>query len=91
MANNEENISVSWHELPFYRSLSEQVLVFGVPRSVIMLNALVAFLFIINFHFFYILPISLLFHFGCIYVARKDDRFFDCMKIYQQKKSFYSD
>ena len=85
----EENASLPWFELPFYRSLTEQILFLGAPRAAIMVNALVAFLFIINFHFFYIIPISLLFHFGCIYVARSDDQFFDCLKVYQTKKNYY--
>lgn len=86
----EETKAVAWFELPFYRSLTEQILFLGVPRSAIMVNALVAFLFIINFHFRYILPMSLLFHFGCIYVARSDDQFFNCLRVYQSKKNFYS-
>ena len=77
----EENASIPWFELPFYRSMTEQILFLGAPRSAIMVNALVAFLFII--------PISLLFHFGCIYVARSDDQFFDCLKVYQTKKNYY--
>ena len=85
----EENKTLAWFELPFYRSLTEQILFLGAPRSAIMVNALIAFLFIINFHFWYILPVSLIFHFGCIYVARNDDQFFDCLKIYQSKKNYY--
>ena len=75
--DKEETKNVAWFELPFYRSLTEQILFLGAPRSAIMVNALIAFLFIINFHFWYIVPVSLIFHFGCIYVARNDDQFFD--------------
>ena len=46
----EETKSVAWFELPFYRSLTEQILFLGAPRSAIMVNALIAFLFIVNFH-----------------------------------------
>ena len=84
-----ESKGAEWYELPFYRSLTEQILFLGAPRAAIMLNALVAFLFIINFHFWYILPVNLLFHFGCIYVAKNDDQFFECLKTYQTKKNYY--
>ena len=84
-----ENKGAQRYELPFYRSLTEQILFLGAPRAAIMLNAMVAFLFIINFHFWYILPVNLLFHFGCIYVAKNDDQFFDCLKVYQKKKNYY--
>ena len=32
--------SVDWQVLPFYRSLSEQVLMLGVPKVVLVLNGL---------------------------------------------------
>ena len=31
MAEEKENQPVPWQYLPFYRSLSEQILLFGVP------------------------------------------------------------
>lgn len=37
---NEENKNVAWYELPFYRSLTEQILFLGAPRSAIMINTL---------------------------------------------------
>ena len=84
--DKEETKNVAWFELPFYRSLTEQILFLGAPRSAIMVNALIAFLFIINFHFWYILPINLLFHFGCIYVAKNDDQFFDWCDLFSNEK-----
>ena len=39
----EETKAVAWFELPFYRSLTEQILFLGAPRSAIMVNALIAF------------------------------------------------
>ena len=81
-----ENKGTQWYEFPFYRSLTEQILFLGAPRAAIMLNAMVAFLFIINFHFWYILPVNLLFHFGCIYVAKNDDQFFDCLRCIRRRK-----
>ena len=88
MDKENENVN-SWYSLPFYRSLTEQILFLGAPRAAIMLNALIAFMFIINFHFWYILPLSVIFHFGCIYLAKNDDQFFDCLKVYQGKKNYY--
>lgn len=78
-----------WFELPFYRSLSEQVLLFGASKSFIFFNGLVALLFIMYLHFWYILPICLILHFLCIYVSKNDDQFFDCLKFYIRKKNYY--
>ena len=85
-----EETSVSWQELVFYRSLTEQILFMGAPRVAIMLNAVIGFLFILNFHFFYIIPFNVLFHIGCVYVSKNDDQFFDCLRAYQAKKNYYT-
>ena len=85
----DDNQPVSWQVLPFYRSLTEQVLLFGVPRPLLMLNGVLAYIFIVNFHFFYILILNAIIHFGSIYVAKSDDQFFDCLRSYQSKKSYY--
>ncbi len=82
--------SVDWQVLPFYRSLSEQVLMLGVPKVVLILNGLVAFIFFVNFHFWYILIVNAIVHFGAIYLAKNDDQFFECLQNYQSKKNYYS-
>ena len=86
---NEDN-SVSWQELVFYRGLTEQFLFMGAPRVAIMLNGLIGFLFIVNFHFWYIIPFNIIFHIGCVYLSKHDDQFFDCLKAYQNKKNSYT-
>ena len=79
-----------WFELPFYRGLTEKALVLGVPKSVIAVNMLVAVLFILDFHFFYIIPLNILIHFGAIYVCKGDAQFFECLKYYISKKNYYT-
>ena len=82
--------SVPWQELPFYLSLSEQLLLLGAPKPVLAINGLVAFLFIVNLNFYWIVPLNILVHFGCIYLARNDQQFFDCLRAYIPKKDYYS-
>jgi type IV secretion system protein VirB3 len=86
---NEENESLPWFELPFYRSLSEQILLLGAPKAILILNGLIMVLFIVDFSFWMIIPINLLIHFGCIYLAKNDDQFFDCLRAYIHKKNYY--
>lgn len=86
---NEENESFPWFELPFYRSLSEQILLLGAPKPILILNGLILVLFIVDFHFWPIIPINLLIHFGSIYLAKNDDQFFDCLREYIHKKNYY--
>ena len=90
MADDEKTKAIPWQTLPFYRSLAEQVLLFGVPKPVIVLNAVLGYIFIFNFHFFYIIPICLILHVGAIALAKNDTQFFDCLKMYTSKKNYYS-
>ncbi|MGL5257600.1 MAG: VirB3 family type IV secretion system protein [Proteocatella sp.] len=85
----DENESYPWYGLPFYRSLSEQILMFGAPKGILILNGLLGFLFIVDFNFFWIIPVNILLHFGCIYLAKNDDQFFDCLREYIHKKNYY--
>jgi len=78
-----------WYELPFYRSLSEQILLLGAPKSILIINGLLMLIFIVDFNFFLIIPINLLIHFGCIYLSKNDDQFFDCLRVYIRKKNYY--
>lgn len=89
MSDSEDKIT-PWQTLPIYRSLTEQILILGVPKPILVLNFLVAFLFCFNLHFYYIIPISIVVHCGAIYLAKNDDQFFDCMKLYQGKRNYYS-
>lgn len=89
MAKESELENISWQELPFYKSLSERILLMGAPKPIIIINALVMLLFIIDFHFWEIIPVSLAFHFLCIYVSKNDEQFFEALKSYLHKKNYY--
>ncbi len=86
---DQSNNSLPWYQLPFYTSLSEQILLMGAPKSVLILNALICILFIVDFGFFYIIPITILMHFGCIYLSKNDQQFFDALREYIHKKNYY--
>lgn len=79
-----------WINLRFYKSLAEQVLIFGAPKTFIIANLIIAFLFILNFGFWYIVPVNIGLHFLCIYLAKDDPQFFDCLLVYIKKKNYYS-
>lgn len=85
-----ETEAESWYELGFSRGLTEPSLVLGVPTNALVMNALVAVFFLMNFHFWQILPISCIAHFGMVYVCKNDTRFFGCLQMYIYKKNYYS-
>lgn len=90
MAADQETQPIEWQVLPFRRSLSEKALMFGVPKAILVLNGLLAYMFIANFHFWYILAVNALVHFGSIYLAKNDDQFFECLRNYQMQQKYYS-
>lgn len=89
MADREEAVS-SWYDVDFFRGLTEPSLLAGVPKPVLVWNALFAVFLILNFGFFYILIFTFLLHFLAIYVCKSDVQFFDCIKSYMNKKRYYS-
>lgn len=85
----EEN-NFSWISLPMYSSLTERVLLLGAPKSVLAINIVVSLLCITNFHFWYILLISIPLQFFCAYLSEDDAWFFDAYGIYLGKDKYYS-
>lgn len=86
----EEESTASWYHLPFYRALTEPILVLGAPRTVLIVNGAVSFMFVMYFHFVYILALSVVLHLLCVHITRGDAQFFDCFWKYLSRKNYYS-
>ena len=89
MADKEE-AARSWYDVDFFRGLTEPSLLAGVPKPVLVWNAMFAVFLILNFGFFYILIFTFLLHFLAIYVCKSDVQFFAWIKSYMNKKRYYS-
>lgn len=74
---------------PLLKSLTQQILLCGAPRKIIILNTMFAFLFILSFKTFYLIPINLIIHCLSVYITKFDEQFFDCLHRYLSKKKFY--
>ena len=83
------NDTQSWFELGFSRGLTEPALSAGVPKAALVINGVVAFLFIIDFGFWPILIVTLAVHFGSVYVCKGDNQFFECLRAYLNEKDYY--
>lgn len=75
--------------LPMYRALTEKVLFLGAPPELILLNAGVGLLCMQTFHFFWILPLNVIFHFSVLYISKFDTRVFECFMRYFKEKDYY--
>lgn len=78
------------YTLPLFRSLTEQVLFAGAPRIVIAGNCMILAFFVISMHFFWIIPLNIIVHFGAIYLTKYDDQFFECLLGYIRKSNYYT-
>jgi type IV secretion system protein VirB3 len=87
MAKEGSNANV--FSLPLYRALTEPILLAGAPPQMIVFNAMIFSIFVFSFHFFWIIPLNVIIHFGIIYVTKKDPQAFECLSAYLHQKSSY--
>ncbi|HOJ78516.1 MAG TPA: VirB3 family type IV secretion system protein [Bacillota bacterium] len=78
------------YRIPIHHSLTEQILLGGVPRGIAILNGTLAAAFALGMHTITPLPICLVVHIVAMFAAKKDPQFFDCFKRHIQQKSYYS-
>ncbi|WP_423794203.1 VirB3 family type IV secretion system protein [Megamonas hypermegale] len=74
---------------PLYKSLTQQILLCGAPRKIIIFNIAFAALCFLTFKVYYLLIVNIAIHFISAYITKFDDQFFDCLHRYLSKKKFY--
>jgi type IV secretory pathway TrbD component len=77
-------------EVPIHRSLTEPILMAGVPRTMAILNGTVAAALVLGLHFILGIPICLIIHMAAVIATKKDPQFFDCFRRLIKQKSYYS-
>jgi len=77
-------------EMPLHRSLTEQILMAGVPRTIAIINGTIAAAFGIGLQSFYVIPISLALHCAAVVMTKRDPQFFDCFRRHIKQKRYYS-
>jgi type IV secretion system protein VirB3 len=81
--------SLPGFEIPIHRSLTDRILVAGVPREVALLNATFTAAFVFGLQCWYALPIGLAVHALALRLTRRDDRFFDVLRRALRFRVFY--
>lgn len=77
-------------EIPIHRSITEPMMLGGVPRSVALLNGTLAAAFGLGLQSFYVLPGCIILHIICMIFTKRDPQFFDCFRRHIKQKSYYS-
>lgn len=78
------------YEIPIHRSLTEQILLGGVPRQMALVNGTLGAAMVIGLHSWIGIPLCLVIHLAAVVATKKDPQFFDCFKRHINQKSYYS-
>ena len=80
---------ISGSEIPIHRSLTERILLAGVPREAALLNATFTAAFVFGLQCWYALPVGIGLHWLALHLTRRDDRFFDVLRRALSFRAFY--
>lgn len=76
-------------EIPIHRSLTEPILMGGVPREIAIINGTMAGAFVLGAQMYLTIPIFIVIHFLAVIATKKDPQFFDAFKRHINHKPFY--
>lgn len=78
-------------EIPIHRSLTQTILIGGVPREIAILNGTFTTAVVFGMHSLWGLPMGLVIHFGALALAKRDPQFFDTFRRQIKQKRYYGD
>lgn len=76
-------------EIPIHRSLTQPVMIAGVPREIAILNGTFTAAFVLGLHSLIALPVGALFHGIAYRLAKHDPLFFQTFRRHIHHKRFY--
>ena len=82
-------MSVNGFEVPIHRSLTQQIMLAGVPREIAILNGTTVAAFGLGLHSYWSIPAGIVLHLLAVVAAKKDPQFFECFRRHIKQKSFY--
>ena len=77
-------------EIPIHRSLTQPIMIGGVPREIAILNGTVTAALVLGMHSFVGLPLGLVIHVVSLTLSKRDPQFFATFRRQIRQRSFYS-
>ena len=77
-------------EIPIHRSLTQPIMIGGVPREIAILNGTITAALVLGMHSFYGLPLGLVIHIASLTLSKRDPQFFATFRRQVKQRSFYS-
>jgi type IV secretion system protein VirB3 len=78
------------YEISIHRSLTEPILMGGVPRQIALLNGTLGTAFGLGLQSWFLVPVCLCIHVLAVIATKRDPQFFDCYRRSLKHKSYYS-
>ena len=82
-------MSTPGYRINLHASLTEPIMLGGVPRQFSILNWTICAALVLGLHAIYLLPLFLIIHFVAVYFAKKDPYFFEVILRHLKQKRFY--
>ena len=82
-------MSVNGFEVPIHRSLTQRIMMAGVPREIAILNGTTVAAFGLGLHSYWSIPVGIVLHLLAVVAAKKDPQFFECFRRHIKQKSYY--
>ena len=83
-------MSLPGYEIPIHRSLTEQILRAGAPRTFTIMNGTLAAALGFGLHSVFALPLCLIMQLAAVAANQTDPQFYDCFMRHIKQKNFYT-
>lgn len=87
--NQLDNSDPSGYELPVFRAVTQRLLMYGVPKEMMIFNGVLGAVFLIALNTPWVLPANALIHYVIAAATKRDPDFFDCLKRHFAHKDYY--
>ncbi len=76
-------------QIPIHRSLTQQILIAGVPREMAIINGTITSAIVLGLHSFWGFPLGLIIHLVAMHLTKEDEQFFDTFRRQIKQKKYY--
>ena len=77
------------YEVPIHRSLTQVIMIAGVPREMAIINGTITSALVLGLHSILGLPLGIVLHMVASSLSKKDEQFFDTFKRQIKQKKYY--
>jgi type IV secretion system protein TrbD len=78
-------------EVPIHRSLTQTIMIAGVPREIAIVNGTLTSAIVLGMHSFLGLPVGLAIHLLAAAISKRDPQFFATFRRQIRQKRYYGD